>query len=149
MVPARLNVVTLVSDDVPAMRAFYEALGWTPAMPPREDFQRFALAGAQLTLWTSAEADAVVGEPLRARGRTFRGFTLAVAVDRPERVDEALEAARSGGAEVLTEPANEEWGGRSANFADPDGNVWEIVHIPGTALHEDGALLWPPVDPAA
>jgi catechol 2,3-dioxygenase-like lactoylglutathione lyase family enzyme len=148
MVPARLNVVTLVSDDVPALREFYAALGWTPAMPPRPDFQRFALAGAQLTLWTAAEADEVVGEPLRRRGREFRGFTLAVAVDRPERVDEALEAARSGGAEILSEATDQVWGGRSGDFADPDGNVWEVVHIPGTALHEDGALSWP-VDPEA
>ena len=148
MVPARLNVVTLVSDDVPALQAFYEALGWTPAMAPRDDFQRFPLGGAQLTLWTSAEADEVVGEPMRERGLSYRGFSLAVAVERPERVDEALEAARSGGADVLTEPRNEVWGGRSANFADPDGNVWEIVFIPGTMLHEDGALSWP-VPPAA
>jgi catechol 2,3-dioxygenase-like lactoylglutathione lyase family enzyme len=143
MIPARLSVVTLVTGDVLAQRAFYESLGWRPAMPPRPDFARFALGGAHLTIWTEEEAGPEVAEPLRALGDDFRRFTMAVAVEDKDQVDAAIEGARRAGARIVTEPEDKVWGGRSGNFADPEGNVWEVVFIPGTQLGADGMLAWP------
>jgi len=143
MIPARLNVVTLVTGDVLAQRAFYESLGWRPAMPPRPDFARFTLGGAHLTIWTEEEAGPEVAEPLRALGNDFRRFALAVAVERKDQVDAAIDGARRAGARIVTEPEDKVWGGRSGNFADPEGNVWEVVFIPGTRLDEGGMLAWP------
>lgn len=140
MLPPRLNAVTLVTDDVLARRAFYESLGWRSAFAPREDYNRFDLGGAVLSLWTSAEARAEIEEPLRAAGFPFAGFTLAAAVERPEQVDEAIEAVRAAGAPIVAEPVERPFGGRSGYFADPAGVAWEVVWIPGTTLNASGGL---------
>jgi uncharacterized protein len=140
MLPSRLSAVTLVTDDVMARRGFYEALGWHTPLAPRDDYARFETAGAALSIWTSTEAREEIGEPLRRAGFQFPGFTLAVAVERDELVDEAAETAGAAGAPVVGEPAYRPFGGRSAYFADPAGIPWEIVCIPGTAIDESGVV---------
>ena len=50
---------------------------------------------------------------------------------------------REAGAQVLAEPTDRDWGGRSAYFADPEGNAWEVAWVPGSTFDERGALIWP------
>jgi len=58
----------------------------------------------------------------------MRGFSLAINVDKPEEVDEVIEAARAAGARITKEPVDaEEFDGRSAYFADPEDNYWEVA----------------------
>lgn len=57
-------------------------------------------------------------------------LTLATVVDGKEQVDAVISEARAAGAKVTKEPADEDWGGRSAYFADPEGNYWEVVWLP-------------------
>jgi uncharacterized protein len=140
MLPSRLSAVTLVTDDVMARRGFYEALGWRTPQAPRDDYARMETAGAALSIWTAAEARDEIAEPLRQAGFQFPGFTLAVAVESDERVDEGAEAARAAGATIVGEPAYRPFGGRSAYFADPAGIPWEIVCIPDTRIDEYGVL---------
>jgi catechol 2,3-dioxygenase-like lactoylglutathione lyase family enzyme len=143
MVPARLNVTTLVTRDVQARRRFYEQLGWRSMLEPRDDFARLGTSGAHLTLWTREEAEAEIAAPLRAAGHEFRDFTLAIAVERREEVDAALDAARQAGATIVAEATDPPFGGRSGYFVDPEGAPWEVVWIPGTSLDERGGLTWP------
>lgn len=56
-------------------------------------------------------------------------------------VEDAIEAARVAGGRVLAEPTEREWGGMSGYFADPEGNVWEIAWVPGSAFDDRGALI--------
>lgn len=141
MVPARLNVTTLISNDVQARRRFYEALGWQSLLEPRDDFARIGTRGAHLTLWTRAEAEIVA--PLRAAGHEFRDFTLAIGVERREDVDAGLEAARQAGATIAAAATDRPFGGRSGYFVDPEGAPWEIVWVPGASLDAQGGLVWP------
>jgi uncharacterized glyoxalase superfamily protein PhnB len=134
--------VTLVTDEVIARRGFYEALGWRTPLAPRDDYARFQTAGAALSIWTAAEARDEIAEPLRRAGFEFPGFTLAVAVERDELVDEGIEAARAAGASVVGEAEMRPFGGRSAYFADPAGIPWEIVCIPNTRIDEGGVLRY-------
>ena len=46
-VPARLNVVTFGVRDLPAVRSFYEALGWE-SRSADDEFARFEIGGAVL-----------------------------------------------------------------------------------------------------
>ena len=140
MLPSRLSAVTLVTDDVMARRGFYEALGWHTPQAPRDDYARFETAGAALSIWTSDEARDEIAEPLRQAGFQFPGFTLAVAEERDELVDDAIKSARAAGAPIVGEPAMRPFGGRSAYFADPAGIPWEVVCIPGTTIDEHGVL---------
>ena len=73
-----------------------------------------------------------------------RGVTLAVNVEERGMVDGAMAAAVQAGATVLKEPEDADWGGRSAYFADPEGNVWEVAWMPGSSFDERGALILPP-----
>jgi catechol 2,3-dioxygenase-like lactoylglutathione lyase family enzyme len=148
MIPARLSLVTLGARDVPGLRAFYERLGWE-TKSTADDFAAFPLGGAILALYDlSALAEEAGGrDPTNAAAQAdpgaFKGFTVAINVDREEQVAEAIAAARDAGATILAEPVKRDWGGVSAYFADPEGNVWEVAWIPGAAFDDRGALIWP------
>jgi uncharacterized protein len=140
-IPGRLSLVTLGVRDIARERRFYEGLGWR-TRSKGDDFAAFPLGGAVLTLYpTELLAEEAKLEPSRSEG--FRGFTLGVNVDREEDVDRALEAVREAGGTVLAEPVSREWGGRSAYFADPENNVWEVAWLPGAKFDDRGGLVWP------
>jgi uncharacterized glyoxalase superfamily protein PhnB len=142
VIPGRVTVVTVGAYDVPALRAFYESLGWVSRTPDSDEFAAFPLGGAVFTLYRMdllAEESGSSPPPREA----FRGVTLAVNVEREEMVAEAIEAARAAGAEIRAEPVKRDWGGVSAYFADPEGNVWEVAWLPDSTFDERGALVWP------
>jgi uncharacterized glyoxalase superfamily protein PhnB len=142
MLPPRLSVVTLFTNDVPARRRFYQDLGWPHAGAPRDDHAAFAMGGAALALWTLEEAEPEVVDPIRALGHPAPTATLAVNVRSGAEVDAAVEAARRGGATIVSEPRDKPWGGRSAVFCDPGGTAWEITWAPGATVGDEPAVLW-------
>ncbi len=129
MVPARLTVVTLGARHLGRLRDFYRGLGWSPAVD-LNGFAAFELRGAVLALFPleelAADARAVSASP--AQG--LRGFSLAINVEQPDEVDETIASVRDAGGRVTKEPVDAEWGGRSAYFADPEDNHWEIAWVP-------------------
>lgn len=142
MVPARLTVVTRITDDVPALRGFYESLGWEAAGGD-DDHAIFVLDGATLFLWSSRQAAPEITDAMAALGHPPAGVTLAVNVDTREGVDEAIAAARAAGATIVNEPADREWGGRSGHWCDPDGMAWEVAWVPGSQVARTPAMTWP------
>jgi catechol 2,3-dioxygenase-like lactoylglutathione lyase family enzyme len=127
-VPARITVITLGAHDLPALRSFYESLGWKLAISG-DEFCAFATRGAVLTLYPRADlaADGRTTEAPRNQGVAL---SIAINVDEREQVDRAIEGVRAAGATVLNEPTDAEWGGRSAYWADPENNVWEVAWVP-------------------
>jgi len=69
-----------------------------------------------------------------ARCTTFYRDTLGLQVKNSDPnsvaflldVDAAYEALVAKGVTVLRPPTNQPWGLRTAHFADPEGNLWEI-----------------------
>lgn len=61
-------------------------------------------------------------------------FSLAINVDEREHVDETIEAVRAAGGRVTKDPVDAEWGGRTAYFADPENNYWEVAWVPPDSL---------------
>jgi uncharacterized protein len=51
---------------------------------------------------------------------------LSITATGESGVDEVLERARLAGAEIVTEPGNQDWGYAGA-FADPDRHVWMVT----------------------
>ena len=129
LIPARISIVTLGARDLGALRGFYVDLGWRLAVD-LEDFAAFETRGAVLTLYPLKMLAADAGVPAGAPAEGLRGFTLAINVDRPEEVDRTIEEVRRAGGRVTKEPVQAEWGGRSAYFADPEGNSWEVAWVP-------------------
>ena len=121
--------MTLGARDLDALRSFYAGLGWTLAVD-LEDFAAFETHGAVLALFPLDELAADAREPAAAPERGLRGFTVAIDVDRREDVDETIAAVRRAGGRVSKEAVEAEWGGRSAYFADPEDNYWEVAWVP-------------------
>ncbi len=129
MLPGRLSVVTLGARDKKNLAAFYKALGWKPVIEMEGDITVFQLRGALLSLFP-IEKLAEDGKTSEVPPTDGIGLTLAVIVDEKKQVDTAISEVRTAGARVTKEPRDEAWGGRSAYFADPENNYWEVVWLP-------------------
>jgi uncharacterized protein len=130
VIPARITVVTLGVRDLERQRSFYKGLGWEVAFEVEGDVTVFYMRGAALALFP-LEMLAADGRVSAAEcGPGMRGFSLAINVDDPGEVDSTIEAVRAAGGRVTKEPVTAEWGGRTAYFADPEENYWEVAWVP-------------------
>jgi uncharacterized protein len=129
VVPARITLITLGARSFESLRDFYKGLGWQTAVE-LQDFAAFRLRGAVLALFPLEELAKDANTAPADCGDGIRGFSLAINVERREEVHETIAAAREAGARVVKEPVDEEWGGRSGYFTDPEGNYWEVAWLP-------------------
>jgi hypothetical protein len=129
VVPSRVTVLTIGARDVAALRAFYARLGWRVAIE-MEEFTAFETHGIVVALYdiTLLGRDSTL--PVAPAGPAISGFNPAINVDEADRVDEAVEAARAAGANIVREPHTADWGGRTAYFTDPEDNLWEVAYVP-------------------
>ena len=135
--PQRVTLITLGVDDLDRARAFYEALGWTPAQV-QEGIVFFQLNGQGLGLFGRAALAEDQGRPGADLGTG--AMTLAQNFASEAEVDAVYDLAIAAGATVLKRPEKVFWGGYSGYFADPDGHVWELAMNPFWPLGEDGTL---------
>ncbi|MGV9266830.1 VOC family protein [Kitasatospora sp. NPDC003701] len=140
--PARISIVTLGVTDLDRSARFYEDLGWRRSPVSSPEIVWFRTADSVLGLFPSDELAADAGVPALGEP-SFRGVTLAVNLESPERVDAALRTAVDAGATVVKPPAATSWGGYSGYFEDPDGHLWELAHNPFFPFAEDGSLDLP------
>ncbi len=124
--PPLANVITLGVHDLEAETRFYRELGW-PQVVDLSDFAAFELRGAVLALFP-IDRLAVDARSEPSPPHPGIGFSLGIMADSPAQVDELVERADRAGARV-TKPARdaEAFSGRSAYFADPEGNYWEVA----------------------
>jgi catechol 2,3-dioxygenase-like lactoylglutathione lyase family enzyme len=127
VIPARIGLVTLGVRDLAAAAAFYERLGWPKRGDASTGVVMFDTAGARLALYPLDELGRSLPNAGRPEPGAFRGSALVVHVDGLDAVDAACETARAAGAVIVAEPHETEWGGRVSLFADPDGNLFEIL----------------------
>jgi lactoylglutathione lyase len=111
----------LSAADLRASIAFYrDVLGGRQEYAFPEDepvFVTLRLGGSELGI------GGLGGDPLHGRPqRPATGHRIELCVYVPD-VDEAVETARSAGAPVVLEPADQPWGERVAYLEDPDGNL--------------------------
>ena len=123
------NVVTLGVRDLQAQRDFYRRLGWRQVFET-DDYAAFELRGSVLALFP-VEKLAADGRAEPEPGRGGIRFTIALLVDSPAAVDELADVVRKAGGTVTKDPVDAEFfEGRSAYFADPESNFWEIAWAP-------------------
>ena len=137
VVPPRLTVVTLSTQDLPVLRRFYLGLGWHEVDGSHDGWAAFVLGGVVLALFPQEALDEEAPSTATGSG----GFTLAMNVDHKADVDSTFSAAVQAGARPVAQPQDRSWGGRSAYVADPEGNRWEIAWAPGLVLGERGEVL--------
>lgn len=147
-VPARVSLATLGVADVVRATEFYESLGWrlsTSSVPGLISF--FHTAGGLLSLVATNDIAADAGMPTRATppnpATDFRGTTLAINVESPAAVDEALRTVVQAGATLVKAGSSASWGGYLGYFTDPDGHLWEVTHNPAWPLNAEGVPVLP------
>jgi len=142
-VPPRVSLATLGVADVARSTEFYESLGWRLApssVPGVVSF--FHTAGGLLSLVKTDDIAADAG--IAGRESTdFRGVMLAINVESPAAVDEALRSVVQAGAVLVKAGGPAEWGGYVGYFLDPDAHLWEITYNPGFPLNADGVPQLP------
>ena len=125
----RVTALTLATRDLPAQAAFYERLlGRPPFTLVEGDVAFFDLGGLVLCLWTGLD------------GAPSRGVQLAHNVRTEDDVDAVLDGAVVAGATIVRAARQEDWGGRSGVFADPEGHEWEVAWNPQWPLDEAGRV---------
>jgi predicted lactoylglutathione lyase len=127
-------------SDYARATAFYEALGWSPALDVQET-AFFEAGGVILVLWGRDKLAADMGIP--DEGASWGGVALAHNVRSRQEVHDVIEEARRNGAEITREPAETFYGGYAGVFVDPDGHPWEIAFNPGFPLTDTGAVRLP------
>jgi len=140
MTPQRVTLITLGVADPDRARAFYAALGWTPA-EETGSVAFYQMNGLVLGLFGLSDLAADQGRPDAALGNG--AMTLAQNFATEAEVDAAYAAALAAGATPLKAPQKVFWGGYSGYFADPDGHVWEMAMNPFWPLAPDGSLTLP------
>ena len=124
----RINLITLGVSDLARSIRFYEGLGLPRYAFDGDGIAFFSLQGSWLALYPREELAADAGVSFAEGG--CGAVTLAHNVVDREKVDAVMEEALRAGAE-LVKPARETfWGGYSGYFADPDGFLWEVAHVP-------------------
>lgn len=126
-----MTVATLGARSVKTLRDFYAGLGW-PLLVDSGDFAAFRTQGALLAIFALRELEADACASANAPEVGLRGFTLAINVASREEVDSAIDAIRANGGRITKEPVDSTlFDGRSAYFADPEDNYWEVVYVAG------------------
>jgi len=107
------------ADRFPAMARFYrDTLGLAPRSA-KSDFINFDWSGVRLSVGVHDRVRGVSREPLRVM------VNLTVAD-----IHTAHERLTGAGVIFTRAPAREEWGGWVATFADPDGNILQLMQLP-------------------
>ena len=119
-----LHTVTLFTEGLPATRAFYADVLGLELLFSDEDSAAYRFGGTIINLLRIEAADELVTPaPVAGPGLGVRAlFTIAVS-DVGATV---AELARRG-VGLLNGPLDRPWGPRTAAFADPAGNVWEVA----------------------
>lgn len=120
-----IEVITLFVEDLAAAKSFYHQVFRRPVVYEDAVSAVLKFDNLLLNLLQATEAPGLV-EPLAVapRGAGAR-MLLTIAVDDVDAVCRELE---SRGVRLLNGPIDRPWGRRTAAFADPAGNVWEIAH---------------------
>ncbi len=122
--PATVETITLFVDDLAAAPAFYKNVFAGDEVYADEVSWVFRLGSVMINLLDkSAALEVVEPAPVAAPNAGSRAmFTIKV-----DDVNDVCATLRQGGVELLNGPVDRLWGRRTAAFADPDGNVWEVA----------------------
>src|SRR4051794_2206667 len=135
-----ISLITLGVADQAAAKAFYAAIGWSPALDV-EETAFFKANGVVLVLWSRAKLAEDMNVP--DDGARWGGVALAHNVGSEDDVDRVIADVRAAGGEICREPSETFYGGYAGGFRDPDGHVWEVSHNPGFGLADDGSVVLP------
>ncbi|MEU6389579.1 VOC family protein [Streptomyces sp. NPDC046939] len=125
---SRLAVITVFAEDLAATKVFYTDVFGLEVVYEDQDSAVVALDNLLINVLTSANAaELVTPAPVGGADAGTRAlFTIEV-----EDADAVCAELAERGVRLLNGPVDRPWGRRTAAFADPAGQVWEIAQILG------------------
>ncbi len=119
-----IGAITLFVEDLQRSKLFYQDVFGLPVVYEDEDSAVFDFGNTIINLLkVPAARDLIEPGVVASRGAGSR-FQLTIWVDDADAVCADL---TSRGVTLLNGPMNRAWGQRTASFADPAGNIWEIA----------------------
>lgn len=140
-IPERVSLVTIGAVDLPSLRKFYQRLGWGETRISSDNYAAFTTAGVILSLFPIEELAKDAGVRIQKNPGSYAPITFAINVNEPNEVDECIRLVEAAGGKILRQPSDAFWGGRTAYFADPENNLWEIAWNPDSVFDERGAMI--------
>ncbi|SFF07497.1 hypothetical protein SAMN05216378_4983 [Paenibacillus catalpae] len=141
MIPQRVSLITIGAYDLPSLRSFYQKFGWEETASSSDNYAAFLTAGVILSLFPIEELEKDAGVSFTQDKQSYRAVSYAINVDEPSQVDTTIEQIREIGGKILREPSDAFWGGRTAYFADPENNLWEVAWNPTAVFDERGGMI--------
>lgn len=126
MLEPRIALITVLTNDIPAMRAFYEGVLGFEVKTDMDQYIEFDSEGVRFSIchrdvMREATEHATYAEPPGGQR-----LELAFPCTSPEDVDASYRRIVAAGAAPVKPPADMPWGQRTAFFADPEGNIHEL-----------------------
>jgi catechol 2,3-dioxygenase-like lactoylglutathione lyase family enzyme len=126
---SEIEVVTLFVEDLRSAKAFYQDVFGLEIVFQDDVSAVVRLRNLMINLLQISEAHGLVEPAAVAGPKVGSRLLLTIKVDDVDAV--CAELARHG-VNLLNGPVDRPWGRRTAAFADPAGNVWEVAQeLPG------------------
>ena len=119
-----LGAITLFVEDLERSRLFYQDVFGLQVINEDEDSAAFDFGNTIINLLRIPAARTLIEPGAVASREAGSRFQLTIWVDDADAACAELDAR---GVALLNGPMNREWGKRTASFADPAGNIWEIA----------------------
>jgi catechol 2,3-dioxygenase-like lactoylglutathione lyase family enzyme len=117
-----IGAITLYVPDLGEARGFYADAFGLDAQLLDDDAAMLRFGDMFVFLGRSAAAAQPLPEVLDQAGKGAGQFAIIV-----DDVDAVCAEITGRGVQLITGPADRDWGMRTATFADPGGNIWEIA----------------------
>lgn len=121
----QIQAVTLIVDDLPSSRSFYEAVFDLPVHFADDESVVFDFHGVLVNLLAAPAAPELIDPVPLAPATAGVRMQLTVPVDD---VDTAAARVTALGIDLVRGPETRPWGVRTASFRDPSGHLWELAH---------------------
>ncbi len=120
----KLTATVIFVDDLKTCTTFYENFLGLESLFTDEVSAAYKMEGHDFVLLETPAAIEMVGEDALSLGKgVAHRIMLCVGV---EDVDASYKSLTAKGLTFLKPPKSQDWGRRTAYFADPEGNIWEL-----------------------
>jgi len=122
----RIALITILTDDVPRLKNFYQSVLGFSIQQDLDQYVEFESPGVRFAICARSVLHAVSKHPSYQQAHSGQAFELAFPLETPMAVDETYKEIVLRGATPVQTPADMPWGQHTAMFADPDGNIHEL-----------------------
>ena len=122
-----IYMATIHTDNFPEMKSFFKDKMKMEIIRDNGEFVEFQSNGLRLSLASHKTLNSFLHYDSLKGKRTGSGIGIGFKYATPAEVDTAYEDLIANGVQGVAKPEQQSWGEYTAFFADPDGNVHELV----------------------